>query len=83
MDPRPPYKFDPEIKKELAPEVRTHEVVRPTPNLTNHRWRQQGGPGGRIECNTCEWPHGFHPKATELLTGIDERGYPVLKSIST
>lgn len=83
MDARGPYKFDPEIKKELAPEVRTHEVTRPAPNLTNHDWRQEGGPGGRIECKSCDLTHGFHPKESELLTGIDERGYPVLKSIST
>jgi len=70
----------PDLPPELKPEVIEHASVEfPAPNLTNHRWRQHGI---HITCNTCPFAHGFTVTTDQLLAGIDESGYPVLKSIS-
>lgn len=65
---------------EVVPEVITHApVVFPEPNLTKHNWKQRGT---NVHCDSCRYPHGFSVPADQLLTGVDENGYPVFKSLS-
>jgi hypothetical protein len=65
---------------ELKPEVLEHGIVHfPTPNLTNHNYKQRGI---NVHCDTCPTPHGFYLEPDKQLTGIDANGYPVIKSIS-
>lgn len=76
-----------EAKAKLKPEEILHPgavdefggVIFPKANLTDHDWKQEGGPGGRINCKSCPMKHGFTPKPDEILTGIDANGYPVLQ----
>lgn len=43
----------------------------------SHQWRQQGP---YIICKSCELEHAAYIGMEHLMTGIDERGMPILKN---
>lgn len=47
-----------------------------SPVGTTHKWFQVGYD---IVCNSCEITHGSHIGKDYILTGIDEKGMPILK----
>lgn len=51
-----------------------HTLSAPTVGKT-HRWKQKGT---AIVCESCESSHGFYVNIEDILTGIDEKGMPII-----
>lgn len=50
-----------------------------TARRTRHEWRMRGR--GKLYCTSCPIPHASYIPMNMVLTGIDEAGLPILKTL--
>ena len=62
-----------------------HEIISqfdledmPKPELAGHAWRQRGT---ELICESCPFTHASYIPPDKQLYGIDERGYPMIRTI--
>lgn len=65
---------------------REHEIISrfslddmPQPELAGHAWRQRGT---ELICESCPFTHASYIPPDKQLYGIDEKGYPMIRTIT-
>lgn len=55
------------------------EDIRPAVELSGHAWVGKGT--NYLVCSSCPYQHAMILKPNQMFHGIDDEGYPIIKSV--
>ena len=64
-------------KEEKIKEEESFHQLAPSTVKEVHEWKQHGN---QLICDSCPSRHGIYIPTNKIMTGVDEKGNPILKN---